>query len=133
MALEYAKGAAKTSGSDRRWANNFANNTDPIEAYFSVYSPQNANWKIKVTGATNKLLVTADNATSTTTDDGLELTGATGGRVHFTITRATGDNAPTDSDEIKLNFFVVLNGREISMNSEITRKNELTITGKVGN
>lgn len=133
LALEYAKGAAKTSGSDRRWANNFANNTDPIEAYFSVYSPQNANWKIKVTGATNKLLVTADNATSTTTDDGLELTGATGGRVHFTITRATGDNAPTDSDEIKLNFFVVLNGREISMNSEITRKNELTITGKVGN
>lgn len=134
LALEYASGAAITSGSGRRTNNNFANATDPIHSYFSVYSPvgNGAKWKIKVTGATSKLLVSADNATSTPTDDGLELTGATGGRVHFTIDRGTGDNAPTASDQIQLNFFVVLNGREINMNSEITRGGALTITGKVG-
>ena len=134
LALEYASGAAITSGSGRRTNNNFANATDLIHAYFSVYSPvgNGAKWKIKVTGATDKLIVSADDATSTTIDEGLELTGATGGRVHFTIDRGTGANAPTASDQIQLNFFVVLNGREINMNSEITRGGALTITGKVG-
>ena len=129
LALEYSSGAANT-GNGRRTNNNFANDTDPINGYFSVYSPVNgAQWKIKVTGATDKLLVTADDATSATTDDGLELTGATGGCVHFPIDTAEGASA---SDEIQLDFYVVLNGREINMNSEITRGGVLTITGNVG-
>ena len=132
LALEYASGAAITSGAGRRTNNNFADANKPIHAYFSVYSPvgNGAKWKIKVTGATDKLLVTGeDDATSTTTDDGLELTGATGGRVHFAIDRADGASA---TDEIQLNFFVVMGDREINMNSEITRGGALTITGKVG-
>lgn len=129
LALEYASGAANT-GTGRRTNNNFAEAAVPINAYFSVFSPADAQWKIKVTGATDKLLVSADNITPTTTDDGvLELTGATGGRVHFKIQRAEGASA---TDQIQLNFYVVLNGREISMNSEITRGGALTITGKVG-
>ena len=132
LALEFASGAAKTEGGSRRRNNNFADDTHPINAYFSVFSPNGAQWKIKVTGDTDKLLVTADDATSTTTDDGLELTGAVGGRVHFKVDRAEGATI-TDATQIQLNFYVVVDGREISINSEITRANALTITGKVGN
>ncbi|MBQ9878068.1 MAG: hypothetical protein IJM29_04085 [Bacteroidales bacterium] len=132
LALEFASGAAKTEGGSRRRNNNFADDTHPINAYFSVFSPNDAQWKIKVTGDTDKLLVTADDATSTSTDDGLELTGAVGGRVHFKVDRAEGATI-TDATQIQLNFYVVVDGREISINSEITRANALTITGKVGN
>ena len=132
LALEFASGAAKTDGGSRRRNNNFADDTHPINAYFSVFSPDDAQWKIKVTGDTDKLLVTADDATSTSTDDGLELTGAVGGRVHFKVDRAAGATI-TDATQIQLNFYVVVDGREISINSEITRANALTITGKVGN
>ena len=132
LALEFASGAAKTEGGSRRRNNNFADDTHPINAYFSVFSPNDAQWKIKVTGDTDKLLVTADDATSTTTDDGLELTGDVGGRVHFKVDRAAGATI-TDATQIQLNFYVVVDGREININSEITRANALTITGKVGN
>ena len=134
LALEYASGAAITSGSGRRTNNNFADDTHPIHAYFSVYSPvgNGAKWKIKVTGDIDKLPVTADNAQTSTTNGVLELTGSTGRRVHFTVGRGTGANAPTADSSIQLNFYVVLGEREINMNSEITRGGALTITGKVG-
>ena len=138
VALEYASGAGRTTGGARRQNNWFLDATHPIIAYFSVFTPNNetattpngAKWKIKVSGATDKFTVTSLTAGSTTSDDGTEITGTISGRVVFKIDRV---GTVTESDEIYLNFYVVTSdGREISINSEITRKNALTITGKVG-
>ena len=130
LAIDYISGAAVKTGSSRRQNNNFENAEDPIEAYFSVFSPTGAQWLIEVSGDTDKFSVTSENAdedNSTAT----EIVGPVNGRVHFTIDRAEGVTL-TESDKIQLNFYVVLNGRKISMNSEITRASALTITGKVG-
>ena len=128
VALEYASGAAKMTGGSRRRNNNFANATDPIIAYFSVFTPEDATWKIKVSGATDKFTVTGLSDGSTTS--GTEITGPVNGRVLFKIDRV---GTVTESDEIYLNFYVVTSDdREISINSEITRGNALTISGKVG-
>lgn len=134
VALEYASGSALTAadGGKRRRENNFANATDPIIAYFSVFTPTGATWKIKVSGDTDKITVTGPTgSTSTTTTDGLEITGPVNGRVLFTIDRVEGAEVFA-SDQIQLNFYVVKGGREISINSEITRRNALTISGKIG-
>ena len=131
IALEYASGAAINEGEERRLNNNFANATDPIKAYFYVFSPTDATWKIKIAGATDKFTVTSANATSTSAK---ELSGAVNGnttnpgRVDFTIAR----NGATASDKIQLTFSLMLGDREISIDSEIIRGKELTITGKVG-
>ena len=131
VALEYASGAAIKTGGSRRRQNNFDNATDPIIAYFSVFTPENASWKIKVSGATDKFTVTGPTG-STVSADGTEISGPVNGRVVFKIDRAEGATV-TASDQIQLNFYVVTeDGREISINSEITRRNELTISGKVG-
>lgn len=128
VALEFASGAAITTGGSRRRNNNFADETNPIHAYFSVFAPQDGTWKITATGATEKILLQAWNvegATPTT-----ELTGNVGSRVDFLIVR----NGATTSDEIKINFSVVTaDGQEININSEVTRASALTITGKIGN
>lgn len=131
VALEYISGAQITVGGGRRRNNNFASADEPIHGYFYVYSPQGANWKITVTGDTSILTVTSstEGASSSTTDGVTTITGATGGRVDFTITRGS---SATSSSQIQLNFSVVTGGREVSINSEITRGNALTITGKVG-
>lgn len=132
VALEYVSGAQITTGGGRRRNNNFASADAPIKGYFYVYSPTGASWKITVTGDTSDLVVTSSTtgASSSTSDGTTTITGPTGGRVDFTITRGSGASA---SSEIKLNFSVVKDGREVSINSEITRGNALTITGKVGN
>ncbi|MBO6030894.1 MAG: fimbrillin family protein [Prevotella sp.] len=140
VALEYASGAFRMTGGSRRQNNWFANATDPIVAYFSVFAPEGGSWKIKVSGATDKLTVTASQlplagqttaptVSSATVDGVLELSGPIGSRVEFKVARA---NDATASDEIQLNFYAVLDGREISINSEVTRLNALTITGNVG-
>lgn len=140
VALEYASGAQRMTGGSRRQNNWFANATDPIVAYFSVFAPEGGSWKIKVSGATDKLTVTASQlplagqttaptVSSATVDGVLELSGPIGSRVEFKVARA---NDATASDEIQLNFYAVLDGREISINSEVTRLNALTITGNVG-
>lgn len=130
VALEFASGAAVTSGSSRRQNNNFANATDPIHAYFSVFAPQNGTWKITATGATEKILLQAwndDDAEPTT-----ELTGTVDGRVDFLIVRKT-DATVNPTDQIQINFSVVTaGGQEININSEVTRASALTITGKIG-
>ncbi len=127
VALEFASGAAITSGGSRRRNNNFADETNPIHAYFSVFAPQDGTWKITATGATEKILLQAWNvegATPTT-----ELTGTVGGRVDFLIVR----NGASSSDEIQINFSVkTAGGQEININSEVTRASALTITGKIG-
>ena len=131
MALEYISGAAVTSGGGRRQNNYFANSTDPIKAYFSVYAPVGKTWKIKISGDTDLFTVTSDQATSSSAT---ELSGKIGGedgntgRVEFTIAKAA---SATASNSIQLNFVVVDGDREMSMNSEVTRKNALTITGQV--
>lgn len=131
IALEYASGAAINEGEERRLNNNFANATDPIKAYFYVFSPTDATWKIKIAGATDKFTVTSANATSTSAK---ELSGAVNGnttnpgRVDFTIAM----NGATATDKIQLTFSLMLGDREISIDSEIIRGKELTITGKVG-
>lgn len=131
VALEYASGAGVTSGGSRRRNNYFDNATAPIIAYFSVFSPEDASWKIKVSGNTDKFTVTGLTEGSTPSDDGTEITGPVGGRVLFKIDRV---GTVTASDQIQLNFYVVTeDGREISINSEITRGNALTITGQVKN
>lgn len=131
VALEYASGAGVTSGGSRRRNNYFDNATDPIIAYFSVFTPEDASWKIKVSGDTDKFTVTGLTEGSTTSTDGTEITGPVSGRVLFKIDRV---GAVTASDQIQLNFYVVTeDGREISINSEITRRNALTITGQVKN
>ncbi len=128
VALEYASGAGRTTGSARRQNNWFLDETNPIIAYFSVFTPNGATWKIKVSGATDKFTVTGLSEGSTTS--GTEITGPVNGRVLFKIDRV---GNVTESDEIYLNFYVVTSdGREISINSEITRRNALTISGKVG-
>lgn len=127
VALEFASGAAVTSGGSRRRNNNFADETNPIHAYFSVFAPQGGTWKITATGATEKILLQAwndDDAEPTT-----ELTGTVGSRVDFLIVR----NGASTSDEIQINFSVVTaGGQEININSEVTRASALTITGKIG-
>jgi hypothetical protein len=135
-ALEYTSGAAVTTGGSRRRNNYFANDTDPIVGYFSVYAPSDGQWKIKVTGDTGLLTVTSPQAAKTQTVDGtLEISGpivtkdGSTGRVYFNIAR---DAAATASNSVQLNFYVVTkDGREISINSEVTRRNALTITGQV--
>lgn len=128
VALEYASGAGRTTGGARRRNNWFLDETNPIIAYFSVFTPNGATWKIKVSGATDKFTVTGLSEGSTTS--GTEITGPVNGRVLFKIDRV---GNVTESDEIYLNFYVVTSdGREISINSEITRRNALTISGKVG-
>lgn len=128
VALEYASGAGRTTGGARRRNNWFLDETNPIIAYFSVFTPNGATWKIKVSGATDKFTVTGLSDGSTTS--GTEITGPVNGRVLFKIDRV---GTVTESDEIYLNFYVVTSdGREISINSEITRRNALTISGKVG-
>ena len=138
VALESASGNANSSGS-RRTSNYFADANNPIVAYFSVFAPENGTWKIKVSGATDKLTVTASQLplagqttaptiNSATVDGVLELSGPIGSRVEFKVARDAGAAA---SDEIQLNFYAVLNGREMSINSEVTRANALTITGAV--
>lgn len=138
VALEYASGAGRTTGGDRRRNNWFLDATNPIIAYFSVFTPNDGatpnghSWKIKVSGATDKFTVTSltTGSTTTTTDDGVEITGPINGRVLFKIDRV---GTVTESDKVYLNFYVVTkDGREISINSEITRGNALTISGKVG-
>lgn len=130
VALEFASGAAITSGGSRRQNNNFANATDPIHAYFSVFAPANGTWKITATGATDKILLAPwddDTATPST-----ELTGETGERVDFLIVRKEGATVG-DSDAIQINFSVTTAaGQEININSEVTRGSALTITGKIG-
>ena len=135
-ALEYTSGAAVTSGGARRRNNYFANATDPIIGYFSVYAPSNGSWKIKVSGDTSLLTVTSPQATKTETVDGvLEISGpivaedGSTGRVYFNIARAA---SATQANSIQLNFCIVTSdGREISINSEVTRAHALTITGQV--
>ena len=132
MALEYSSGAAVTSGSGRRQNNYFANATDPIKAYFSVYAPVGKTWKIKISGDTGLFTVTSEQAT--TSSSATELSGPIGGadgntgRVEFTIAKGA---SATASNSIKLDFVVVDGNREMSMNSEITMGNALTITGQV--
>ncbi|MBQ8069398.1 MAG: hypothetical protein IJ202_00920 [Bacteroidales bacterium] len=135
-ALEYTSGAAVTTGGSRRRNNYFAYADAPISGYFSVYAPSNGTWKIKVTGDTSLLKVTSAQATNTATlDDGtLEISGpivdedGNTGRVYFNITR---ESSATAENKIQLNFYVVTaDGREISINSEVTRRNALTITGQ---
>lgn len=140
VALEYTSGAAVTEGGSRRRNNYFANASDPIVAYFSVFAPTNGQWKIKITGDTNDLIVTSANGTKSditegegeeATVTGQQIIGNIGGtgRVTFQIARAS---TATASSTIQLNFLVVANdGREISINSEVTRRNALTITGQV--
>ena len=131
VALEFASGAGVTEGGSRRRNNYFANATDPIIAYFSVFTPNGATWKIKVSGDTDKFAVTGLTEGSTASEDGTEITGPVSGRVLFKIDRV---GTVTASDQIQLNFYVVTSdGREISINSEITRRNALTITGQVKN
>lgn len=133
VALEYASGAAVTSGGERRQNNYFANETDPIVAYYAVFAPSTGTWKIKISGDTDKFTVTGPTG-STVSTDGKEISGAIAslpnGRVEFKVARsgATADNS------IQLNFSVVTaDGQEISINSEVTRLNALTITGQVKN
>ena len=130
VALEFASGAAITSGGGRRQNNNFDNATDPIHAYFSVFAPAGGTWKITATGATDKILLAPwndDTATPST-----ELSGSTGERVDFLIVRKEGATVG-DSDEIQINFTVTTAaGQVININSEVTRGNALTITGKIG-
>ena len=134
-ALEYTSGAAVTTGGGRRRNNYFANATDPIVGYFSVYAPSDGQWKIKVTGDTGLLTVTSPQAAKSETVDGtLEISGpivdenGSTGRVYFNIARGSA----TASNSVQLNFYVVTkDGREISINSEVTRRNALTITGQV--
>lgn len=131
VALEFASGAAVTSGSSRRQNNNFANATDPIHAYFSVFAPQNGTWKITATGATDKLLLATWSATAIGTPT-TELTGNVGSRVDFLIVRKEGATVSA-TDQIQINFSVVTaGGQEININSEVTRASALTITGKIG-
>ena len=134
-ALEYTSGAAVTTGGSRRRNNYFANASDPIVGYFSVYAPSDGQWKIKVTGDTDLLTVTSPQAAKSETVDGtLEISGpivdenGSTGRVYFNIARAT---AATASNSVQLNFYVVTkDGREISINSEVTRRNALTVKGQ---
>lgn len=148
-ALEYVSGAAITEGGSRRRNNNFASNYAPVEGvdqapiwgYFYVFAPMeienNANktkWQITVSGATNLMdvnVLQTEGLDKTTNGDGtIILTGPTGGRVDFQISRLA---TVTAANTIQLNFAVVMSdGRVISMNSEITRRNALTISGKVG-
>ncbi len=140
IALEYISGAAVTTGGGRRRNNYFANATDPIKGYFSVYAPVGLNWKIKVTGDTDLFTVESPQATPASGEgedvDPNEIVGIIGGenedngRVEFIITKK---NGATAQNSIKLSFLVVMSdGREISMNSEVTRSNgPLTITGQV--
>ena len=140
VALDYASGAFRMTGGNRRYENWFANDDDPIVAYFSVFAPDGGDWKIKVTGDLDKFSVTATQlplagstesptVTSETVDGVLELSGPIGSRVEIEIDRV---GTVTESDQIQLNFYAVLEGREISINSEVTRMNALTISGKVG-
>ncbi len=152
VALEYASGAGLTTTGARRQNNWFkeaydpgtgetpAVDANPIVAYFSVFAPYETSngavttkWKITVTGATNKMDVNISSPTSGTTktvseeDGSIVLSGPTGGRVEFKVSRKT---AVTASDQIQLNFGVVMSdGREFSINSEVTRANALTIRG----
>ena len=156
VALDYASGAAITSGGGRRQNNNFAvaydpgtgstpaTDANPIVAYFSVFAPYETSgttvtskWEITVTGATDKMDVNISSpatGTTKTKDDEtgtIVLSGPTGTRVEFKISRIASVSA---SDQIQLNFAVVMSdGRRFSINSEITRANALTISGKVGN
>ena len=147
-ALEYVSGAAVTGSGSRRRNNNFAEAYAPVDGvdmapiwgYFYIFAPMemdgttnNTKWRITVTGATDKMDVDVIQTNSKTGGDGepIVITGPTGGRVDFKISRKT---AVSETDKIQLNFAVVMNdGRVISINSEVTRRNELTITGKVGN
>lgn len=146
-ALEYVSGAAVTEGGGRRRENNFAlaydgqgDDANPIWGYFYIFAPMemvsNANqtkWQITVTGATDLMdvnVLQTDGLEKTTEDGTIILTGPTGGRVDFQISRLA---TVTAANTIQLNFAVIMSdGRVISMNSEVTRRNALTISGKVG-
>ena len=161
-ALEYVSGAAITSGGGRRRNNNFAeayaadsegNDANPIWGYFYIFAPYettttgegdsavttvDTKWEITVTGAVKKMDVNVtspspeDGVITTKTDDKIVITGPTGGRVDFEVSRLS--NTVGATDEIQLNFAVIMkDGRKVSINSEITRRNALTISGKVGN
>ena len=155
-ALEFVSGAAITDRGGRRRNNNFASayeagtdgkDANPIWAYFYVFSPveevtsgeggsatTETKWEITVTGDISKLdvnVLQTEGMQKNTADGKLVITGPTGGRVDFTVSRK--DNTVTDSNSIHLDFAVVMSdGRRISANSEVTRGTGLNITGKVG-
>ena len=153
LALEYVSGAAITSGGGRRRNNNFADESNPIKGYFSVYAPAKQQWVIKVTGDTDAIVVTSPQGTKKDIKDEegnvlyQEIVGPINGRADFEISRGTGITA---SSTVKLYFMVRMTNsvtttddegnevtetttRDISIDSEITRSNgPLTITGKIG-
>ena len=148
VALEYASGAGKTSGGARRQNNWFleaysgtGTDANPIVAYFSVFAPYETSgetvtskWEITVTGDIDKMDVNVTSptvgVTKTTADGKIVITGPTGTRVEFKVSRTAAVDA---SNQIQLNFGVIMSdGRRFSINSEVTRLNALTISGKVG-
>ena len=148
VALEYASGAGKTSGGARRQNNWFleaysgtGTDANPIVAYFSVFAPYETSgetvtskWEITVTGDIDKMDVNVTSptvgVTKTTADGKIVITGPTGTRVEFKVSRTAAVDA---SNQIQLNFCVIMSdGRRFSINSEVTRLNALTISGKVG-
>ena len=131
VALEFASGAAITSGGGRRQNNNFANATDPIHAYFSVFAPANGTWKITATGATDKILLAPWDDDTTTPST--ELSGDIGERVDFLIVRKDGVEV-SDTDAIQINFTVTTAaGQVININSEVTRGTPSPSPGKSDN
>ncbi len=162
-ALEYTSGAGNPDTDKtkpRRQVNWFADPENPILAYFSVYSPvttYNAdntvkiecNWRIKVTGNTDKIdvkaySVAADGrsngtaATKTETTNGYTLSGPVGGstgklgRVNLEFRTLEGAAA---GNKVQLDFEVVMVDHtqtpavetEINIDSEVTRGGLLTI------
>ena len=154
VAIDFASGAGATGGKRRQ--NNWFSTTydpgtgeepavdaNPIVAYFSVFAPYETSgetvttkWEITVTGAIDKMDVNisspapteANGIKKTVTADKIVLSGPTGTRVEFKVSRKA---AVTANDKIQLSFGVVMNdGRRFSINSEITRADyALTIRG----
>lgn len=126
-ALTIASGAK--AGASRTNAVFAAPGTTPIQAYFSVYSPLNGQWKIRMEGDTDAFTLSSSTDGATLSTDGTYVTGPISGRIDFSVSA----NDATAGKQVQLYFTVVVKDatgaeHEYSLHSEVTRSfNPLTL------
>ena len=125
-ALEFVSGNA--DGSSRTVAT-LASATEPLVAYYSVYSPTNGKWRITMKGekASSFTLASPNVEGSSASADGEYIEGPIDQRVFFQVTPASG---AASGDSVELWFTVIVGEKEYSLHSEVTRS-QLPLTVKM--
>ena len=121
--LEFVQGTAAGSSRTNATLETSAGSVETMTAYFSVYSPTNATWRITMKGSNpDSFTLASDNATveghKSVSGVDAYIEGAVTDRVIFTVAPNSGASS---GDSVELWFTVSCNGKEYSLHSEVTR------------